>query len=83
MTEDHPLEYADFEAVIPEGVYGAGPVMVWDAGSCETSDGTPAEEQLKRGEIIFTLQGKNCRADSCWSTPAGVGAVHRKASVGC
>lgn len=33
LTENHPLDYADFEGLIPEGEYGAGPVMVWDSGS--------------------------------------------------
>src|SRR3954463_2831116 len=32
MTEDHPLDYANFEGVIPEGEYGGGPVIVWDRG---------------------------------------------------
>jgi bifunctional non-homologous end joining protein LigD len=58
MTEDHPLEYADFEGVIPEGEYGAGAVMVWDTGTYETSDEMPVERQLPRGELKMTLHGK-------------------------
>src|SRR5947207_11182945 len=61
MTEDHPLEYADFEGAIPEGEYGAGTVMVWDRGSYELEEEMPAEEQLARGEIKVILQGKKLR----------------------
>jgi len=60
QTEDHPIEYADFEGVIPAGQYGGGTVMLWDRGTWEpeTADvGT----SLRRGEIIFTLQGKKLR----------------------
>jgi len=57
-TEDHPLEYADFEGIIPEGHYGAGTVMVWDQGKYEPKDRTPPEEQLARGKIDVVLDGK-------------------------
>jgi bifunctional non-homologous end joining protein LigD len=56
-TEDHPLEYASFEGVIPAGQYGAGIVMVWDTGTYEPKDGVPPDEQLARGKIDVVLQG--------------------------
>jgi len=55
QTEDHPLEYVDFEGVIPEGNYGAGGVIVWDTGTwIALEDPT---EGLKNGKLLFNLQG--------------------------
>ncbi len=61
MTEDHPLEYGGFEGVIPEGNYGAGTVIIWDNGDYVAEGPLPPEEQVARGEIKFTLQGKKLR----------------------
>lgn len=61
QTEDHPLEYADFEGVIPEGQYGAGTVMVWDRGAFSAVGGAPADQQLGRGELKFVLHGQKLR----------------------
>ena len=58
QTEDHPIEYANFEGVIPEGQYGAGPVMVWDKGTYQTDPGGSGAEQLAQGELKFTLHGE-------------------------
>ncbi len=55
-TEDHPLEYLDFEDVIPAGNYGAGAMIVWDTGRVTYLDGT-AEEGVRRGKIDFVLSG--------------------------
>ena len=55
-TEDHPLDYADFEGVIPKGEYGGGAVIVWDRGSW-TPDGDP-QQALQRGHLEFELHGK-------------------------
>jgi bifunctional non-homologous end joining protein LigD len=58
MVEDHPFEYRDFEGVIPEGEYGAGPVMIWDEGTYEVVDEHPAPEALEHGALKFKLAGK-------------------------
>src|SRR5438445_4345664 len=60
-VEDHPLEYADFEGVIPPGNYGAGPSMVWDAGRFQLTKPEPAREQIERGKLEFELFGFKLR----------------------
>jgi bifunctional non-homologous end joining protein LigD len=57
-TEDHPMDYANFEGNIPEGSYGAGTVMVWDRGTFQVEGKVDAIEQLDRGEIKFGLNGE-------------------------
>src|SRR5271166_4097057 len=60
-VEDHPLDYGGFEGVIPKGEYGAGPVMVWDAGTFDVEGGLTAQQQLERGELKFSLHGRKLR----------------------
>jgi bifunctional non-homologous end joining protein LigD len=54
-VEDHPVEYGQFEGVIPEG-YGAGIVMLWDVGTW-TPEAADVEAALKKGDLKFTLTG--------------------------
>ena len=61
QTEDHPLDYAGFEGVIPDGNYGAGPVMVWDNGTFEVEGDKPMAAQLEKGDLKFTLHGQKLR----------------------
>src|SRR5690606_27619968 len=54
-TEDHPLDYVDFEGVIPEGQYGAGAVIVWDRGRYSAAN--DFEAGLESGKLLFDLYG--------------------------
>ena len=59
MVDDHPLEYGEFEGMIPEGHYGAGAVLIWDSG--EFQPGEDPESDLKKGRLSFTLKGKKLK----------------------
>jgi len=54
LVEDHDIEYIDYEGIIPQGSYGAGAVVTWDAGTYE-----PLE--WEEGKIVFALDGKKLR----------------------
>jgi bifunctional non-homologous end joining protein LigD len=62
-TEDHPLDYRDFEGTIAEGEYGAGAVIVWDEGTYENAtedrrgNAVPLAEGVERGHVSFRLAG--------------------------
>ncbi len=58
-TEDHPIEYLDFEGVIPDKQYGAGDVIVWDWGYFEPESETPdPAKALRKGEVKFVMHGE-------------------------
>lgn len=73
QTEDHPLDYASFEGVIPKGQYGAGPSLIWDAGTFAPdekitppfTDRALAEAELRKGiangKVGVTLRGKKLK----------------------
>lgn len=57
QTEDHPIEYNQFEGVIPEGEYGGGTVMIWDRGTWEP-EVDDVDRALAKGDLKFTLHGR-------------------------
>ncbi|MGH2924915.1 MAG: non-homologous end-joining DNA ligase [Solirubrobacterales bacterium] len=70
-TEDHPLEYLEFEGEIPAGQYGAGTVTIWDRGSYEA-------EKFRDDEVIFTLAGERVRGRyALFATDGDNWMIHR------
>ena len=59
-VEDHPIEYAKFEGIIPKGEYGGGTVMVWDKGTW-VSENADANSAYKKGHLSFILKGKKLK----------------------
>ena len=73
QVEDHPIDYAGFEGVIPEGEYGGGTVMVWDRGTWtpETDD---VADALEKGELKFTVQGEKLKGSWALVRTRGYGS---------
>ena len=59
-VEDHPIEYAKFEGIIPEGEYGGGTVMIWDNGTW-MPESPDVDAALKKGDLKFALNGKKLK----------------------
>jgi bifunctional non-homologous end joining protein LigD len=64
QTEDHPLEYGNFEGRIPDGEYGAGDSLIWDRGTYEVVPPGTASEQLKKGHLRVRFHGQ--KLDGEW-----------------
>src|SRR6059036_1712838 len=60
-VEDHPVAYANFEGVIPEGEYGGGTVMVWDFGVYAPENTNNVSAAIAKGELKFVVLGKKLK----------------------
>jgi bifunctional non-homologous end joining protein LigD len=77
-VEDHPIEYGDFEGVIPEG-YGAGIVMLWDSGTW-TPEVDDVDAAIKKGDLKFTLDGVKLKGS--WVLVRTKGPAYASSSPG-
>ena len=62
-TEDHPLDYGDFEGTIPAGEYGGGTVMLWDIGRWIPAPGKDPTKTIEEGHLHFTLEGERMKGE--------------------
>lgn len=62
-TEDHPMDYATFEGVIPKGEYGGGTVMLWDRGTWTPIPGKDPSKTIEEGHLHFTLEGERMEGE--------------------
>jgi bifunctional non-homologous end joining protein LigD len=77
QVEDHPIEYAKFEGVIPEGEYGGGTVMIWDTGTW-TPEVPDVAAALRKGDLKFTLHGKKLKGSWVLVETRGFGSSTKK-----
>jgi bifunctional non-homologous end joining protein LigD len=62
-TEDHPLDYGDFEGTIPKGEYGGGTVMLWDQGRWIPDPRKDPSKTIEEGHLHFTLEGDRMKGE--------------------
>ena len=62
-TEDHPLDYGDFEGTIPKGEYGGGTVMLWDHGRWIPEPGKDPSKTIEEGHLHFALEGERMKGE--------------------
>ena len=62
-TEDHPLDYGDFEGTIPSGEYGGGTVMLWDQGRWVPEPGKDPSKTIEEGHLHFSLEGERMKGE--------------------
>ena len=80
-TEDHPIEYLEFEDVIPHGEYGGGPMIAWDRGSVTYVEGPP-EEELAQGKLHVELRGMKLRGRWAFVKLAPRGSARSRSADG-
>jgi bifunctional non-homologous end joining protein LigD len=78
QVEDHPIDYAKFEGVIPAGEYGGGTVMVWDIGTWEPEQ-PDVDRAIAKGDLKFTLHGKKLKGSWVFVRTRGFGGSSKPA----